>query len=41
MSEAAYKRTIAARAYDGARYLLFLGVSTNAGQVTSIRTLEK
>ena len=41
MSEGAYKRTIAARAYDGARYLLFLGVSTNVGQVASIRTLEK
>ena len=41
MKEGAYKRTIAARAYDGARYLLFLGVSTNVGQVASIRTLEK
>ena len=41
MPDGAYKRTIAARAYDGARYLLFLGVSTNAGQVASIRTLEK
>ncbi len=36
-----YRRAIAARAYDVARYLLFLGVPTNVGQVTSIRTLEK
>ncbi|MEZ5394597.1 MAG: FAD-dependent thymidylate synthase [Bryobacterales bacterium] len=41
MRPSAYERTIAARAYDGARYLLFLGVSTNVGQVASIRTLEK
>lgn len=41
MKEGGYKRTIAARAFDGARYLLFLGVPTNIGQVTSIRTLEK
>ncbi len=41
MSHGAYRRAIHARAYDGARYLLFLGVSTNLGQVTSIRTLEK
>jgi len=41
MKEAAYQRTIEARAYDVARYLLFLGISTNIGQVTSIRTLEK
>jgi len=37
----AYKRNIAARAFDVARYLLFWGVPTNVGQVTSIRTLEK
>ncbi len=36
-----YRRAIAARAYDVARYLLFMGVPTNIGQVTSIRTLEK
>ena len=36
-----YKRNIAARAFDVARYLLFWGVPTNVGQVTSIRTLEK
>ncbi len=41
MKQGAYERTIAARAFDGARYLLFLGVSTNVGQVASIRTLEK
>ncbi|MBI2689040.1 MAG: FAD-dependent thymidylate synthase [Acidobacteria bacterium] len=37
----AYQRNIAARAFDVARYLLFWGVPTNVGQVTSIRTLEK
>ena len=41
MKPDAYRRTLAARAYDVARYLLFLGVPTNVGQVTSIRTLEK
>ena len=41
MDDRAYKRTIKARAYDDARYLLFTGISTNVGQVTSIRTLEK
>jgi thymidylate synthase ThyX len=41
MKPEAYKRNIAARAYDVARYLLFLGIPTNVGQVTSIRTLEK
>ncbi len=41
MSPDAYKRNIAARAFDVARYLLFFGVPTNVGQVTSIRTLEK
>lgn len=40
MSDGNYRRTIEARAYDVARYLLFLGISTNLGQVTSIRTLE-
>ncbi len=40
MKDGQYRRTIEARAYDGARYLLFLGISTNLGQVTSIRTLE-
>ena len=37
----AYRRNVAARAFDVARYLLFWGVPTNAGQVSSIRTLEK
>jgi thymidylate synthase ThyX len=41
MKPAAYQRNIAARAFDVARYLLFWGVPTNVGQVTSIRTLEK
>jgi thymidylate synthase ThyX len=41
MKEEAYRRNIAARAFDVARYLLFLGVPTNVGQVTSIRTLQK
>ena len=41
MKSGAYRRTIEARAYDVARYLLFTGISTNIGQVTSIRTLEK
>lgn len=41
MSVDAYERNIAARAFDCARYLLFLGVPTNVGQVASIRTLEK
>jgi thymidylate synthase ThyX len=41
MPEAAYARNLAARAFDVARYLLFLGVPTGVGQVTSIRTLEK
>src|ERR1700716_688893 len=36
-----YRRNIAARAFDVARYLLFLGIPTGIGQVTSIRTLEK
>src|SRR5580692_1752041 len=41
MKSEAYARNIAARAFDVARYLLFWGVPTNVGQVTSIRTLEK
>src|SRR6266849_1613269 len=41
MKPEVYKRNIAARAFDVARYLLFFGVPTNIGQVTSIRTLEK
>jgi thymidylate synthase ThyX len=41
MKPDAYKRNIAARAFDVARYLLFLGTPTGVGQVTSIRTLER
>ena len=41
MPNGKYRRTIEARAFDGARYMLFLGISTNVGQVASIRTLEK
>ncbi len=41
MKPEAYKRNIAARAFDVARYLLFLGIPTGVGQVTSIRTLER
>ncbi len=41
MKPDAYERNLAARAFDVARYLLFLGVKTNVGQVASIRTLEK
>ncbi len=41
MRPGAYRRTIDARAYDVTRYMLLAGVSTNIGQITSIRTLEK
>jgi thymidylate synthase ThyX len=41
MKPDAYDRNIAARAFDIARYLLFLGTPTGVGQVTSIRTLER
>ena len=41
MKPDAYKRNLAARAFDVARYLLPFGISTGVGQVTSIRTLEK
>jgi thymidylate synthase ThyX len=37
----AYERNIAARAFDVARYVLFFGIPTGVGQVTSIRTLER
>ncbi len=36
-----YRRNIAARAFDVARYALFFGIPTGVGQVTSIRTLER
>jgi thymidylate synthase ThyX len=41
MNAGAYRRNIAARAFDVARYLLPMGTPTGVGQVTSIRTLEK
>src|SRR5437868_3223181 len=41
MKPDAYKRNLAARAFDVARYLLFWGVPTNVGQVASIRTIEQ
>jgi len=41
MKPEAYRRNLAARAFDVARYLLFWAVPTNVGQVCSIRTLEK
>jgi thymidylate synthase ThyX len=41
MKPDAYQRNIAARAFDVARYFLFLGVPTGVGQVVSIRTLER
>jgi thymidylate synthase ThyX len=41
MKPDAYARNIAARAFDVARYCLFLGVPTGIGQVVSIRTLER
>ncbi|HXP83545.1 MAG TPA: FAD-dependent thymidylate synthase [Bryobacteraceae bacterium] len=41
MKPEAYQRNIAARAFDVARYTLFLGIPTGVGQATSIRTLER
>ena len=41
MKPDAYQRSIAARAFDVARYTLFFGIPTGVGQVTSIRTLER
>ncbi|HUA62282.1 MAG TPA: FAD-dependent thymidylate synthase [Verrucomicrobiae bacterium] len=41
MKPEAYRRNVAARAFDVARYLLFWGIPTNVGQVSSIRTIEK
>jgi len=41
MKPEAYRRNIAARAFDVARYLLCFGIPTGVGQVTSIRTLER
>jgi thymidylate synthase ThyX len=41
MKAETYRRNLAARAFDVARYLLPFGIPTGVGQVTSIRTLEK
>lgn len=41
MKQDAYERNLKARAFDVARYLLFFGIPTGVGQVTSIRTLER
>jgi len=41
MKPEVYKRNIAARAFDVARYLLCFGIPTGVGQVTSIRSLER
>jgi thymidylate synthase ThyX len=41
MKPEAYRRNLAARAFDIARYLLPFGIPTGVGQVTSIRTLER
>jgi thymidylate synthase ThyX len=41
MKPEAYRRNVAARAFDVGRYLLFWGIPTNVGQVSSIRTVEK
>jgi thymidylate synthase ThyX len=40
MDEAAYTRTLKARAFDVARYLLPLATNTSLGQIVSARTLE-
>ena len=41
MKPEVYKRNLAARAFDVARYVLFFGIRTGVGQVSSIRTLER
>ena len=41
MDEGTHKRTLRARAFDVARYLLPLATLTSAGQVTSARVLER
>jgi thymidylate synthase ThyX len=41
MTVAAYERNVKARAFDVARYVLFMGIPTGVGQVTSIRSLER
>lgn len=41
MKQAEYENSMRARAFDIARYYLFLGVRTSVGQVTSARVLER
>jgi thymidylate synthase ThyX len=41
MTPEAYRRTLRARAFDAARYLLPLGTATSLGQIVSARTLEQ
>ncbi len=40
MKQEAYDRTLKARAFDGARYLLPLATNTSLGQIVNARTLE-
>ncbi len=40
LSEPAYTRTLKARAFDAARYLLPLATNTSLGQITNARSLE-
>ncbi len=40
MKQDAYERTLRARAFDGARYLLPLAANTSLGQIVNARTLE-
>jgi thymidylate synthase ThyX len=40
MEQAAYERTVKARAFDVARYLLPLAANTSLGQIVNARTLE-
>jgi hypothetical protein len=41
MSDEKYERTLRARAFDVARYLLPMGIRTGLGQILSARTLER
>jgi thymidylate synthase ThyX len=40
MAQDAYERTLRARAFDGARYLLPLATNTSLGEIVNARTLE-
>ena len=40
MKQEAYDRTLRARAFDGARYLLPLAANTSLGEIVNARTLE-